>query len=131
MEFIDVGNAKYIALETFRKNGEGVNTPVWVTTEDGKLYVWTIDDSWKVKRIRNNSHVRIAVSDQRGNPKSDWVDGVATVLDAPEAEARQRQRLASKYGIMYRIFGLVGKIRGGNQARVAIEIREPASDMEN
>ncbi len=130
MEFIDVGNAKYIALETFRKSGEGVNTPVWVTTEDGKLYVWTIDNSWKVKRIRNNSHVRIAVSDQRGNPKSDWFDAIATVLDAPESEARLRQRLASKYGIMYRIFGLVGKIRGGNQARVAIEIREQPRDLE-
>ncbi len=74
MEFAELGNAKYIALETFRKSGEGVITPVWVTPEDGKLYVWTVDGSWKVKRIRNNDRVRIAVSDARGNPQSDWVE---------------------------------------------------------
>lgn len=129
MEFSELGNPKYIALETFRKSGEGVITPVWVTPEDGKLYVWTVDGSWKVKRIRNNDRVRIAVSDARGNPQSDWLEATATVLDAPEDEARQRQRLAKKYGIQFRMFELMFKLRRDKQPHVAIEIVEPSGSI--
>lgn len=129
MEFYELGEAKYIALETFRKNGEGVITPVWVTQEAGKLYVWTAGDSWKVKRIRNDPRVRLAESDARGNPQSDWIEASATVLDSPEDEARQRQRLASKYRIMYRLFALMYKIRRDNSVRVAIEIGERRDDV--
>jgi len=46
MQLDDLKNAKYIALETFRKNGEGVITPVWVAGVNGKLYVWTGANSW-------------------------------------------------------------------------------------
>ena len=127
MEFSELGNPKYIALETFRKSGEGVITPVWVTPEDGKLYVWTVDGSWKVKRIRNNDRVRIAVSDARGNPQSDWVEATATVLDAPEDEARQRERMAKKYGWQFRMFTWMDKIRRDKQARIALQISEPSS----
>ncbi len=52
MELKDIGDPKYIALETFRKSGEGVITPVWAVAESGKLYVWTGLNSWKVKRMR-------------------------------------------------------------------------------
>ena len=38
MTLHDLGNPTYIALETFRKNGQGVNTPVWAVEENDKLY---------------------------------------------------------------------------------------------
>ena len=50
MKLSGLGDPKYIALETFRKSGEGVKTPVWTVAQDGKLLVWTQGDSWKVKR---------------------------------------------------------------------------------
>ena len=68
MQLAEIGNPTYIVLETFRKSGEGVKTPVWVAAEDGKLYVWTVDNSGKVKRIRNNGRVRLAVSDSHAAP---------------------------------------------------------------
>lgn len=123
MNFNELGDPKYIALETFKKSGEAVNTPVWVAREGDRLYVWTSADSWKVKRIRNNPHVRIAVSDARGNPKSEWVDAQAVVLDDAEAEARQRQRIVAKYGLVFRLFQLAETIRRESARRVAIEIR--------
>lgn len=131
MEFAELGNAKYIALETFRRSGEGVITPVWVTPEQNKLYVWTVDESGKIKRIRNNNRVRIAVSDARGNPQSDWVEASAAVLDSPEDEARQRERLANKYGIQFRMFALMFKLRRDKQPHVAIEISQPSADATN
>ncbi len=122
MQFKEIGNPTYIALETFRKSGVGVPTPVWAVAEAGKLYVWTIGDSGKVKRIRNNPQVRIAVSDARGTPQSEWVEAKARVLDAPSDEAAQRKRLAAKYGWKFRMFELMGKLRGGSSSHVAVEI---------
>ena len=40
-------NQKYINLETFRKSGVGVKTPVWFVQDRDVLYVWTQADSWK------------------------------------------------------------------------------------
>ena len=122
MDFKAIGNPTYIALETFRKSGEGVITPVWVVAEGGKLYVWTVGDSGKVKRIRNDGRVRIAVSDSRGTPKSDWVEATAHVLDTPADEEQQRQRLASKYGWQFHMFNFMNRFSRSKASHVALEI---------
>lgn len=127
MEFKEIGNPSYIALETFRKSGEGVVTPVWVTAEGGKLYVWTVGESGKVKRIRNNGRVRIAISDSRGTPKSDWVEAHARVLDSQPDEEKQRQRLAAKYGWQFTMFNLMNRFSRSKSAHVALEISPAAS----
>ncbi len=121
MQLDDLKNAKYIALETFRKNGEGVITPVWVAGTNGKLYVWTGANSWKVKRIKNDKLVRLCESDARGNPKSDWVEAHATVLDKTQDEPALHKLMQSKYGFQYRMFGLMG--RGSDH--VFLEISAP------
>lgn len=122
MEFREIGNPTYIALETFRKSGEGVVTPVWVTAEQGRLYVWTVGDSGKVKRIRNSGRVRIAISDARGTPKSDWVEAQARVLDGQPDEEKQRQRLAAKYGWQFHMFNFMNRFSRNKAGHVALEI---------
>jgi PPOX class probable F420-dependent enzyme len=121
MALTELGNEKYVSLETFRKNGEGVKTPVWVTSADGKLYVVTEAKAWKVKRIDQNSQVRLAKSDARGNVEGAWVTAQARVLRDAEAMAAQTKRGGAKYGLLYHIFSLMGRLRGG--PRVVIEIR--------
>jgi uncharacterized protein len=44
---------KFINLETFRKSGVGVRTPVWFAERDGQFFVYTLLNFGKVKRIRN------------------------------------------------------------------------------
>jgi len=123
VDISSLGKESYINLETFRKNGEGVKTPVWVVGKNGKLYVWTGADSWKVKRIRHNSQVRVAKSDARGNTDGSWITAQARVLDAPDADQQLQRDLAAKYGLMYRLTRLVQRLRGaGNVKRVVIEI---------
>ena len=122
MQFKEVGDPSYIALETFRKSGEGVVTPVWVVAEGGKLYVWTVGDSGKVKRIRNNSRVRIAVSDARGTPKSGWVEAQVRVLDSQVDEDAQRKRLATKYGWQFHLFNWMNRFSRNKAGHVALEI---------
>jgi len=105
-KFADV---PFIALETFRKNGEGVITPVWVVGENGKLYIWTNLDSWKVKRIQTNNRVRVCESDVRGNPKSDWLHAQGRLLDNDEALKKVRSLFKSKYGFQFSMFSLMGR----------------------
>ena len=63
---------KYLSLETFKKNGQGVKTPVWFVLHENALYAYTEADSWKVKRIRSNPRVRVAVCGMRGDITDVW-----------------------------------------------------------
>jgi len=87
---------KYISLTTFRKNGVGVATPVWFGEEDGKLYVMTISDMGKVKRIRNNPQVKVAPSTIWGKVTGAEFAATARLLP-PEEHARARQTINRKY----------------------------------
>jgi PPOX class probable F420-dependent enzyme len=121
MNLNDLRDARYIALETFRKNGEAVKTPVWQASEDGTMYVWTDADSWKVKRIRNNNRVRLCQSDVRGKPLSDWVEAQAKILEMSEEDKTQRQRFTAKYGWQFWLFYLIAKL--GRRKSLVIEIK--------
>jgi len=123
LDISSLGKESYISIETFRKNGEGVKTPVWVVGKNGKLFVWTGADSWKVKRIRNNSQVRVAKSDARGNTTGSWITAQARVLDAPDADQQLQRDLAAKYGLMYRFTRLMQRLSGSAKVkRVVLEI---------
>lgn len=111
----------YLSLESFRKNGQGVKTPVWFAESDGVFYVYTEADSYKVKRIRGNPSVRIAPCDMRGNLKGQWQEATASILD--DAGSRlTHQLLNRKYGIQKRIADLFAKLRGHERAEIAIRL---------
>ena len=74
----------HISIKTFRKNGEGVATPVWFTEENDKFYICTGGATFKVKRIRNNPKVQIASSDSKGNLKGKNFEGKARILATDE-----------------------------------------------
>lgn len=94
-------DAKYIALETFRKNGQGVKTPVWMVSQGEYLSVWTAAKSGKVKRIRNDGRVRVCASDWRGKPLGDWIDARARVHDDPSVVKSYNRLLGAKYGLSF------------------------------
>ncbi len=110
---------KYISLETYRKNGEAVRTPVWLIDEGEELLIRTDSDTGKAKRIRHNPKVRVALCNIRGTAKGDWVDGTARFADDATVE-RIRGLLKKKYGLMYRLSGLLGR---GKSKAVVIAVR--------
>lgn len=112
----------YVSLTTFKKAGTAVATPVWVSSDGDRLYVWTQGDSGKVKRIRNDGHVLVAPSDQRGAVQGTAVSGTARVLDAPDELARVESLHRAKYGVQFRLFELGAKVARRNRSRVGIEI---------
>lgn len=104
MGFAGFAGQKYLNLETFKKSGEGVKTPVWFAAEpstkldsgDAKLYVYTIGVSGKVKRIRNHASVKIAPCNMRGDVQGDWVPARAEIVTGSDA-VHGMQLLNKKY----------------------------------
>lgn len=111
----------YLNLESFRKNGQGVRTPIWFAEDAGVLYAYTLADSFKVIRIRNNPRVRIAPCDMRGNVKGEWIEATARILDA-SLDLRVHELLNHKYGLIKRIFDVLNRLRGGGRVSLAIEV---------
>jgi len=114
----------YISLESFRRTGQGVATPVWFAEEQGILYVYSEAASGKIKRIRNNPRVRIAPCDARGSLRGDWVEATARILDGDEARHAD-DLLNAKYGFMKRLLGFFAKFRPHPRAWLAIQPRAP------
>jgi uncharacterized protein len=114
-------NAKYISVESFRKTGAGVRTPVWFAPEGNVFYIYTLPDSGKVKRIRNNPKVRIAPCDIRGNLKGAWFEARARLCDAAEA-AKGQQLLRQRYGWMKKLGDFFSRLRGRTQVVLAISL---------
>jgi uncharacterized protein len=113
----------YLNLETFRKSGEGVRTPVWFWEDSGVLYVRTEDGSGKVKRLRRNPQVRVTPCKMDGTPVGEWVAGEAHLVDESEAE-RINRGLKKKYGLMKTFFDLMGGARKHPQATLAIRVQD-------
>jgi uncharacterized protein len=91
-----IRDQKYLSLTTFRKNGEGVATPVWFGEDSDRLYVMTRSDMGKAKRIRNNTRVSVAPCTIRGKVTGPEFAAVARILPPPE-HAHARQALNRKY----------------------------------
>jgi PPOX class probable F420-dependent enzyme len=93
MTFAAFAGHKYLNLETFKKSGDGVKTPIWFAADPAndlagnaaRLYAYTIGNSGKVKRIRNNGRVRIAPCDMRGNLLGEWMEARAEIVTGAEA----------------------------------------------
>jgi PPOX class probable F420-dependent enzyme len=73
-----------------------VTTPVWFAFDDDRILVWPSTSAGKVKRIRNNSRVTVAVCDYKGKVKGTAVEASATVL-ARDARVKANRLLNRKY----------------------------------
>ncbi len=111
---------RYLNLESYRKSGAAVRTPLWFAEEEGVLYVYSVADAGKVKRIRNNARVRVVPCTLRGAPRGEWVEGRAEILDAAGA-ARGHQLLRRKYP-MKRVGDFFGRLRQRRHAVMAIRL---------
>lgn len=87
---------RYVSLTTFKRDGSPVATPVWFVQEGARLLIVTDGASGKVKRLRHNPAVRVALCTASGRLRSRLVAGTAEVL--PESGVKAAERLiARKY----------------------------------
>jgi uncharacterized protein len=101
----ELARHKYINLETYKKSGQPVRTPVWFMVDNNLVYVITSDDTGKAKRLRNNPSVRLVPSSFNGDPKEDWIVGKARFVEGSEAE-RAIQLRKKKYGLQAMLAGM-------------------------
>ncbi|MFJ9896375.1 PPOX class F420-dependent oxidoreductase [Streptomyces sp. NPDC091280] len=116
-----LGAGQYLLITTYRKNGSPVPTPVWVVRDGDTLGVWTVADSWKVKRIRARGDVLVGPCDLRGNPTGGSVPATAELTDA-ETAARYRALIKRKYGLTGRLTLLGSRLRRGLDGTVGVRV---------
>jgi len=112
----------YLNLETYRKNGEAVRTPVWYTKDNDILYVRTIMKSGKVKRVRNNPKVKVALCEADGRITGQWIDGHAHLISDPSEAARIEKFFDEKYGDVKKGIDEQRKAQGLAYATIAVEV---------
>ncbi|MCX6016290.1 MAG: PPOX class F420-dependent oxidoreductase [Chloroflexales bacterium] len=115
---------EFLNLETYRKNGETIKSPMWFAQDNDALYLWTMADTSKVKRIRNNPHVNIAPCKRMGEVTGEWMTAHATIDDSPIMVAQVEAMLLKKIGLFFRIFRVIDAIRDRqkNSYRICIKL---------
>jgi PPOX class probable F420-dependent enzyme len=88
---------RYLNLETYRRNGQAVRTPLWFalassrgTAPAPKIYAYTTADSGKAKRIRRNGGARIAACTALGRVTGPWIDVRVAIVSGEEARRGMR-----------------------------------------
>ena len=117
----------YISLETFKKDGSGVKTPVWAAPLDGKLVVMSAGDAFKVKRLRRDPHARVAACDMRGKVRGEWREATGRILDAAADVERAHAALRTKYGWQMAMGDFFARIAGRISKRAWLEISFPTA----
>lgn len=118
----NLADEPYVSLETFKRDGSGVKTPVWVAPLDESLVLFTDGTSYKVKRVRRNPRARVAPCDVRGGLTGGWVDARCSVVDDLAREARAYDALYAKYGLQMRAIDFFSWLFGRIGRRVVLEV---------
>lgn len=101
------GSSHTVLLTSFRRNGQGVGTPVGMKAVDGKLYFMTPASSWKVRRLAHTPQVTLAPCMFGGKALSPAVDGVARRLAGPEAKQARTWICAGFAGWLVNVLFLI------------------------
>jgi hypothetical protein len=97
---------------------------MWFAQDNDALYLWTMADTSKVKRIRNNPNVNIAPCKRMGAVTGEWMTAHATIDDSPIVVAQVEAMLLKKIGLFFRIFRFIDAIRDRqhNSHRICIKL---------
>lgn len=118
-----LGDEPYLNLETFKKNGDGVKTPVWFAIVGDAVYVFTDGTSFKVKRLRRDARARVAACNVNGSMiKSAWFDARGSIVDAGAEQDRAYAALRAKYGWQMRLLDLGSRLGGRYGRRAMIRL---------
>jgi len=112
----------YVNLATFRRSGAAVETPVWFARAGTKLYVFTEARSGKVKRLRNDSRIRIAPCNARGKTLGEWSDGSGRRVDESSVVDAAYAALLRKYGWQMRLVNFFSRLTGRIEGRAILEL---------
>ena len=111
---MSLGDEKYLALTTYKRNGTPVTTPVWAApVEDGKIGFWTSSGSGKAKRLAHTAKVTVQPCDARGRVKAGTspTEATAVLVTGPQLEGI-RTKIRAKYGFMCSVTKFLNQVGG-------------------
>ncbi|MDZ4234005.1 MAG: PPOX class F420-dependent oxidoreductase [Dietzia sp.] len=120
-----VGEAKFVSLVTYKRDGSAVGAPMWVARDGADLVMWTPTDTWKVKRARRDPRVVLIRSGRVGkvDPVEPCLLGTVVVEDAPETVAKVEQLMRRKYGLEFVLVTTIeAVVSRGRKPRVVLRI---------
>jgi PPOX class probable F420-dependent enzyme len=94
---------KTMLLETRKRDGSWVATPVSLVMHNGRVLFRTYRQSGKAKRLHNFSEVRATPCTFLGKPQGDAVEGRARLLDERESELA-RTLLRRRHPFLHGVF---------------------------
>ncbi len=115
--------AKYLLVETFRKNGEAVKTPVFFALHNGLLYISTPSSTGKAKRLRRNDKVRVAPTDFRGRKiMGEWRNGRAGIVNDSALTKHVNSLLYKQHPFLRRVRAFIDLFERPKRLVFSIEI---------
>lgn len=107
----EIRKEKYISLETYKKDNQAVRTPVWFITKDDTIIIVTREHTGKIKRLRNNQRVKLAVCSIKGRVSGPWMSGTAEILNKDKTSDAVKLR-GKKYGFLAKIASAFSGTKG-------------------
>jgi PPOX class probable F420-dependent enzyme len=103
---------------SYRKSGELVKVQVWLTVNSGYIEFLTLDDSYKVKRIRRDPRVVCYIGDQNGPS----IPGTAEIVMVRDAIWRVYRAYWKTHSLVMAFIALPIKRRIRNREDVLIRV---------
>ena len=117
-----LGRQRTVLLETRKRDGTWVGTPVNLVVDAGRAYFRSYNASGKAKRLRNFPQVRVAPSTFRGKPTGPSVPGTARLLNDEES-VRARELLAAKHPLLQgRLVPAAHRLKGWTTLHYELEL---------
>ena len=102
---------KNVSIRTYKRDGDPIDTAVFFTVADQKLYFGTYSFTHKLNRIRRNPDAMVASCTARGKVTGPWREGTARRL-TDEEFAPHRTAIYKKHPIATRVGRTLAKIKG-------------------
>ena len=86
-----------IWLSSVRPDGRPHIVPVWFVLDDDSILIFSIPDNQKVRNLRQNPNVMLALDDTQGGGDVVMIEGRAELLSDPKVTAAAMPAYAQKY----------------------------------
>jgi len=107
-----LGAEDFVLLTTFRRNGEGVPTPVWIAslTDRSRIGFYTTMGTGKTKRLRHTPRVTVQPCSRTGTPTpgTEPVEARAQMVKSGPEFDEVQGAIRAKYGWQCMLFAVVG-----------------------
>ena len=101
---------RFISINTYKKNGHMIATPVVFAYTDQKIVIMTGAHSGKIKRLKNNPQATISPCNSRGEIKGVSINTKARFIAENETKWAY-QAMLKKNGLIFRLYRLYGQIK--------------------